>query len=385
MIEFLLNMALLEQILLGLLLLVFLYQLYFYLRYLAVSVSKIKSSNSTAPNFPVSVIICAHNEGDNLQNFLPSILQQDYPEYEVIVVNDESEDNTAEVLARFAQAYPHLHVSFVPKGAQLRSTKKLALTLGIKAAQYEHLLFTDADCRPASPHWIREMVRGFESDRTEIVLGYSPYFVEKRCVNRFIQYDTLFNGLQYMGFALAHQPYMGVGRNLMYKRSTFFEHKGFAGLLGSRAGDDDLFINKIATKKNTAVVCTPESLTWSVPKTSYSAWLLQKERHLSVSPNYRFDTKLHLFFEPFTRALLYGTIIAVGCLSSNWIVWCIAAGLLLLRFITQCTILNVAAAKLHGKHFGLSILFFEIFLPLNNIYLFIRHAVRKRRLKADIW
>ncbi len=388
-IEFLSQFTLVEQILMGLLLAVFMYQLYFYFRHLCAPLRLYrKQAKSFAKTLDVqkgvSVVICAKNEAENLEKFLPAVLEQDYPLFEVIVVNDGSEDNTAEVLAQMALRYPHLHLTFVPCGAQVRSSKKLALTLGLKAAKYDYVLLTDADCYPASKHWIAHVAQGF-TDQAELVLGYGAYEKEKTLVSRFIQYDTLFNGLQYMGLAIAHHPYMGVGRNLAYKKETFFANGGFAGLLGSRAGDDDLFVNKVATRKNTAVVLTRDSLTWSIPKHTYREWLLQKERHLGVSPQYKFRTKFRLFFEPFTRALFYMSVLLAGLLSQNWMVWVAAGGLLLLRWIVQLSVLNVAAHRLRGQWFGLSILFFDIFLPLNNVYLFIRHAIRKKLWNADIW
>ncbi len=403
--EYILALTLLEQILWGLLLIVLVYQCYFYLRHLCAPLRLNRKLNKeqrtlnaerNRQDMGVSIVICAKNEAENLQNFLPAVLEQDYPLYEVIVVNDASEDNTAEVLARFALQYKHLRLTFVPQGAQLRSSKKLALTLGIKAAQYDYILLTDADCRPASKDWITHMMMGFiEEPRaksqesrphtTEIVLGYGAYCKEKTLVNRFIQYDTLFNGLQYMGLAIAHHPYMGVGRNLAYRKDTFFAHKGFAGLLGSRAGDDDLFVNKIATATNTQVVLTQESTTWSIPKHSYREWLLQKERHLGVSPQYKWGTKLRLFFEPLTRALFYASLIAICLLAPHWIWWAVAGGVFLLRLLVQLAVLNTAAYRLRGQWFGLSVIFFDIFLPLNNIYLFIRHALRKRLYGTEVW
>ncbi len=404
-IDYILQLTLLEQILLGVLGLVVVYQFYFYIRHLCAPLRLNRKQNAAlrtkdkehrtrnadyrTQNVGVSVVICAKNEEENLQRFLPAVLEQDYPLYEVIVVNDGSEDNTSEILARFAQKYKHLRLTFVPCGAQLRSSKKLALTLGIKAAQYDYILLTDADCRPASKHWIEHMMMGFaqesEAKTTEIVLGYGAYDKEKTLVSRFIQYDTLFNGLQYMGLAIAHHPYMGVGRNLAYRKDTFFAHKGFAGLLGSRAGDDDLFVNKIATPHNTQVVLTRSSLTWSEPKHTYREWLMQKERHLGVSPQYKWGTKFRLFFEPLTRALFYAGMIVAGVCSTNWLVWAIAGGLLLARLVLQLSVINVAARRLKGQWFGLSVLFFDIFLPLNNIYLFIRHAIRKRLWGTEVW
>ena len=145
---------------------------------------------------------------------------------------------------------------FVPREARVMSTKKLALTIGVKAAHYDYLLMTDADCRPESRNWIREMMSGFicGGEQIEVVLGYGAYFEKNTLLSSLINYDTLFIGLQYLGMAAAGYPYMGVGRNLAYKKDTFFKNHGFRGLLNERSGDDDLFVNKVTTRYNTAIV-----------------------------------------------------------------------------------------------------------------------------------
>jgi len=264
-----------------------------------------------SPFPPVSVIVCARNEADNLRHYLQALTCQKYPEFEVIVVNDGSEDDTQLVLEQSAKLFHNLRLTFVPHDAWVRSSKKLALTLAAKAAKYDYLLLTDADCRPESPRWIEEMMRGFSNPETEVVLGYSGYFSENSFVNRLIQYDTVFSALTYLGHALSRHPYMGVGRNLAYKKETFFRHNGFAGTLSQRAGDDDLFVNKIANRHNTEVVLTPDSYTWSVPKRTFAEWRIQKYRHLSVAPSYRLSTRLRLTAEPLIRGLWYASFIAL--------------------------------------------------------------------------
>lgn len=192
----------------------FIHQIYFYLRYLRLG-GKVTSKADSDVQLPaVSVIVCAHNEYDNLQDYLSILLEQDYPCYEVIVVDDSSEDGSDLLLERWSRQYGNLYHTFVPRGARVLSNKKLALTIGIKAAHHDYLLLTDADCRPESKIWIREMMQGFANQQTEVVLGFSPYFEKSNLLNHLIGYDTLFNGLQYMGMARAGKPYMGVGRNL---------------------------------------------------------------------------------------------------------------------------------------------------------------------------
>lgn len=360
----------------------FLHQVYFYLRYIRKGAKKSTTSHipEETKNLPgVSVVVCAHNEEINLKSYLHTLLNQDYPTFEVIVVDDESEDNTYTILEQYRQQSNRLYHTFVPRGARVISSKKLALSIGIKAAKYNYILLTDADCRPESRHWIREMMGGFQNEKTEIVLGFSPYFEKKGLLNRLIGYDTLFNGLQYMGMARAGKPYMGVGRNLAYKRSTFFSTNGFKGLLGNQAGDDDLFINRVATRHNTNVICNRESIIWSEPKTTWREWFHQKRRHLSVSPHYRTSSKLRLFLEPFSRGMLY-----VGVLSS--VIWgsieiiSVALTLFLLRFLTQLILINVASHRLGMKGYGLGIIFYDIILPLIVLYIMVTQKWQKKPL-----
>ena len=391
---------------------VFIAQLYFYLRYMTGALRAIRKAKkeqlAIADQKTVtdtsqfekgcSVIICARNEKFNLEHYLQTLLVQDYPLFEVIVVDDESEDGTREVIERYINLDSRVRMTFVPKNARVGSTKKLALTLGAKAARYDYLLLTDADCRPESPRWISEMMNGFSHPRTDVVLGFGAYFQEKSAVNRFIQFDTLFNGLHYLGAAVCGHPYMGVGRNLAYRKEAFFQCGGFSNLMTLRAGDDDLIVNKMANKTNTEVVCTPESITWSMPETSLKAWLHQKRRHLSVSPNYRRDSKTRLFFEPFTRGLFYllaialttiGISLLAGETVSNTMpvsatvlgIWIVSAtaSLFLLRLMTQLLVLNISAHRMGQRLFGLSVVWYDICLPLISLYMLATQPMYDKR------
>ena len=376
-------MDIVEWTLLGLLGVLFIVQVYWYGRYMAAvsrkvrkgTKDKVQGTKEDAPG--VTVILCAHNESENLSHYLQALLTQDYPTYEVIVVDDGSEDSTREVVERYMTQDPRVHMTFVPYGARVGSTKKLALTLAAKAAQYEYLLLTDADCVPESNRWISTMMAGFEEvqgDKVQgtkdIVLGFSPYFEEKGFVNRLVRFDTLFNGLHYLGAALCGHPYMGVGRNLAYRKSLFFESGGFTHLMTNRAGDDDLFVNHVATKQNTAVVVNPEAYTWSLSKKTIKEWWQQKRRHLSVSPNYKPVTKFRLTLEPLTRGLFYAAVLAAVVGYGFQVTGLIALGLFLLRWIIQTAIINISARRMGLKRFGmLSVLWFDISLPLVNLWM----------------
>ena len=372
-----------DYILLGALAFLFFAQVYFYARYMAAPARKIrrdKKSPITNDQSPiaegVSVILCAHNESYNLSQYLQSLLTQDYPEYEVIVVDDGSEDDTRAVIERYMNRDPRLHMTFVPCGARVGSTKKLALTLAAKAAQYDYLLLTDADCRPESNQWIREMMKGF-SNSTSIVLGFGAYFYDKGHLNRLVRFDTLFNGLHYLGAALCGHPYMGVGRNLAYRKDFFFESGGFTHLMANRAGDDDLFVNHVANRENTAVVVSRDSIVWSPAKTTMREWWQQKRRHLSVSPSYRRATQFRLTLEPLSRGLFYALVLGIVIwqailnnfqLSTFNLQLLIALGLFLTRWILQTAILNVSAKRMGLHRFNMfTVLWFDIALPLVNL------------------
>jgi cellulose synthase/poly-beta-1,6-N-acetylglucosamine synthase-like glycosyltransferase len=374
------SFSLIELIAFGLIIIAFIYQLYFYFRYINGVLSLRKKIRKNKISFipeqpPVSVIICAKDESDNLRKFLPFVLHQDYPDFEVIVINDGSTDQTDTLLNNLSVEYPNLRTTFVPVGASNISTKKLGLTLGIKAAKNELLLFTDADCMPEDKMWIARMIRNFDKE-TEFVLGYGAYFHKKGFLNRLITYDTLLIGLQYMGMAIKHKPYMGVGRNMAYRKKTFFEHKGFASNLYLSSGDDDLLVNEAGNRRNTRVEIAPDSITWSEPNTTYKGWMYQKERHLSVSKYYKSSGKFRLFFEPFTRGLFYLAFILI--MVFGHLITLISAGVLfLIRLSVQLTIINRSSIHFGGRKYLFTLPIFDVFLPLVNLYCL---TFRKKKL-----
>jgi len=367
------SFSLFELIVFGLLCLAFIYQLYFYIRYmngvlrLRSNIKKNKISYLTEQP-PISVIICSKDEAANLRQFLPFILKQEYPDFEVIVINDGSTDETRMLLENLSQEYPNLRSTFVPVGANNLSTKKLGLTLGIKAAKNELLLFTDADCMPEDNTWIARMARNFTPE-TEFVLGYGAYFQKKGFLNRLITFDTLFIGLQYMGMAITGKPYMGVGRNLAYRKETFFVHKGFASTLHLISGDDDLLVNKSSNSTNTRVEIAPDSITWSEPNKTFKDWFYQKERHLSVSSYYSALSKFRLILEPLSRGLFYLAFI-LSLVFGNFITLAATGVLFLTRYIIQLVILNRSAKYFGDRKYILALPVLDIFLPLVNLYIF---------------
>lgn len=345
------------------------YYLYFYLR-----IAFLKVEDKKNEQFPVSVIICAKDEAQNLEDFLPAVLEQDYPDFEVIVVNDGSEDETGDVLKRFDIKYKNLYVTTIPKNNKFRQGKKLAVTIGLKAAKNEWVLLTDADCEPVSKNWISKMQANFK-ENTEIVLAYGGYFKRKGFLNKLIRFDTLFIAMQYFTFAKAGIPYMGVGRNLAYRKSVFFKNKGFASHLKLKSGDDDLLVNKIARKKNTAIELSPESFTRSVPETNFSSWYYQKKRHLSTGKYYRFKHKFILGLEIFSRFLFYLSFITGLIYTHLWLYFTAA---FFVRLIIQLINFYAAAVKFKESNVFYFGIIFDFILPLIN-FIIILSTIRLRK------
>lgn len=319
---------------------------------------------------PLSVVISARNESENLRKFLPSILEQDYPEFEVIVINDGSTDESEDLLSALEEKYPNLYHSFTPDTARYVSRKKLSLTLGIKASKYDWLVFTEANCTPASNQWLRLMARNF-TPRTEIVLGYSGYERGKGCLHRRVSFDSLFTSLRYLGFALAGKPYIGIGRNLAYRKELFFNVKGYSNHLNLQRGEDDLFINQISNENNTRVETDINSTVRMQPVEYYKDWKEEKVSYMATARFYKGSQRLLLGFETLSRLLFYATCvagIALGILHLHWLVAGIAFLLWLLRYVVQAVIINKTATEMgDNRHYYLTLPLFDILRPLQSL------------------
>ncbi len=268
---------------------------------------------------PVSIIIAARNESDNLYENLPYLLQQNYPEYEIIVINNQSIDDSAYLLNAFTQQFENVRVIEVNRSQHIKPGKKLPLTLGIKGAKYEHLLFIDADCKPTSNTWIKSMASNFVTGK-ELVIGYGPYSKEKGFLNRVIRFDTSWIAVSYFSMALAKLPYMGVGRNMAYTKTLFNSVNGFKSHYSLPSGDDDLFIQEAAKKRNYAINLDQHSYSYSSPHSTWSGWIRQKTRHYSTSNHYSRFKKIMLGVYPASLLLvLFSFIVLMFDADFRWL------------------------------------------------------------------
>tara|TARA_R110002049_G_scaffold993_11_gene7287 strand:- start:73795 stop:74907 length:1113 start_codon:yes stop_codon:yes gene_type:complete len=337
-----------------------------------------KQKKETTINIPVSVIICAKNEAENLKNFLPSIIGQDYPNFEIVLINDASCDDTLEVMEAFASKNSNIKIVDVKNNEAFWGNKKYALTLGIKASKNEHLLFTDADCKPVSKHWITEMSSLFNNKKS-VVLGYGKYTkTNKSFLNKLIRFETVITAIQYFTFAKFDMPYMGVGRNLAYTKDTFFKANGFINHIKVRSGDDDLFVNQVATKNNTAVCISENSFTESLPKNSFSDWIKQKRRHISTAKHYKQKHKVLLALLYIFQFLFWGLAFVLLITLHHWV---IVLALLFIKIIIQYIIIGISAKKLGEKDLLFLIPFLEVFLIATHLTIFIKNLIAK----PDYW
>lgn len=339
---------------------------------------KEKKEGPSREQEPVSVVICAKNEAQNLQKNIPLYFSQNYPNYQIVVVNDCSVDESEDILDEFEKKYPNLHVVNLKEDEIKEHDKKLALTLGIKGAKYDCMLLTDADCVPANENWISSMVRNFDS-KTEIVLGFGAFKKSDGLLNKLIRFDAYFVALQYLSYSLAKLTYMGVGRNLAYRKSLFFKHKGFASHYHIQSGDDDLFINGAATKSNTKIEFSSNSFTYSEPKKTFKTWVNQKKRHITTAKYYQATHKFLLGLFSFTTFLFYGIFTAL--LIMQFQVYLVLA-VFITRMFTQMIIFRKSMVKLEQKDLWWLAIVYEILLLLFYPFIFVSNIfVKKHKWK----
>lgn len=334
--------------------------LYYWLVFVRMAVHKEKSV--TRGSQGVSIVICSRDGYAHLKENLPYVLDQDHPDFEVVVVNNNSDDDSAYLLARMAEEYPRLKIVEIRQNLNFFSGKKFPLSIGIKSAHHDLILLTDADCRPVTRKWLAGMQQAFQGS-TDIVLGYGGYKRSRGLLDKLIRFDAVQIAVQYFSFALAGIPYMGVGRNMAYRKSLFFENRGFISHYNISSGDDDLFINRVANKRNTKVVIDPDSFTMSEPKKTFSSWILQKRRHLSTGVFYRWQHKFLLGLYSLSSALFYALLIWLLCIDYNIL---LVLALFFLRFSSQLFIFRKCMIRLNEKGLWIFVPFMEILILLIN-------------------
>ena len=333
-------------------------QIFYYLFFFVRLVFYKPKPNTTLHTHPVSVIICARDEAANIsKNLMGSLVQEYSTTHEIMVVDDNSFDDSKYLLEELQKTYSLLNIIELKQEAKHITGKKFPLSMGIKAAKHEILLLTDADCVPASEFWIEKMQESYD-DGTEIVLGYGAYHKKKGLLNKMVRWETFHTALQYFTYALAGIPYMGVGRNLSYKKTIFFRHKGFAAHNNIPSGDDDLFINTAATKTNTKINIDPDTFTLSNPVNTWAQWMKQKNQHYTTSKYYKPLHKFLLGLYSFSHFIFF-PLLMISLIVFSW-QWALLV--FSLRFLTQAFVFYPAMKKLNEKDLYPLFLFFDVWM-----------------------
>ena len=360
-----------------------LYQLILYGRIYHNNKKKIDTNNYPS----LSVIITVKEFPQKLNRNLPYILNQDYPNFEVIIVNENLNEETNKELINLEQTYKNLYHTFIPDSTRYISTKKLALTLGIRASHYDWLVFTEIDSHPISNQWLKKMSRNF-TDGTDIVIGYSNYEKKKGEFTRYITFDTLLFSMRYLGSALLKCPYTGFGRNLCYRKNLFNESKGFSSYLQLQRGEDDLFINATASSTNTKVETSPESVIKIEVPENHQTWKEEKLSYAITSHFYKGSSKYFMGFESCIRYIFLFSFVVSITLSiheSNWIITSVISFLFILIGTITLVTINQTARTLNERYFYFSVPLYLFLLPIRNLnYKFHRTFGNKKEYMRKI-
>ena len=359
--------------------------LYFWGLFSRLAFFKKKNYDNNEPKYePVSVIVCAKDAYEYLVDLVPRILSQDYPDFELVIVNDCSTDETTDYLKLLIDQRPDINVVSLTQSLNFFHGKKFPLSMGIKSAKHDLLLLTDADCLPENDQWIKGMVSAYHKD-TEVVLGYGPYFTRKGLLNKLIRFDTLYTAIQYLSMALAKMPYMGVGRNLSYHRELFYKNKGFTSHYNIPSGDDDIFISQVANKNNTRIFIDPNCRVESEPKHSFGSWIRQKRRHYSTANMYKPLTNRILGLLLTSRLFYYASAATLFCISPAFycntgcpVCYAAIGACMLLHYISMDWIYIKSAKQLGEKRLYLFFTpLYDIFFTIFTTLLGLRNTISK--------
>lgn len=334
-----------QLILISILIVTFICQIVYLVYYSSVAKHKIENSNELEP---VSVIVIVGNNAQYIEQGLPMLLEQEYPEFEVIVVNDCGGTEIDMELRKLARAYKNLRFTTIKRDVLFNHSRKIPLNIGIKAAKYENVIITDVDAQPTNEKWLSCMSQGFTN--ADLVIGYTGMDVEKGLVNKYIRCSRFASSIRFLSAAIAQRPYKGIYNNIGYKKDLYFSHRGYTHLRMS-IGEDDLFVQKVARHSAPQVVVTPRA----TMRQSYSGglkwwWNEQKYRTYSFR-YYPRSVKVRTFVDLFTRALFFKSVFAIATLATlgfieNYYVWIGTALLLVLRELILLLTVSKIARKL---------------------------------------
>ncbi len=328
---------------------------------------------------PVSVVLTARNDANWLKENLVYLLEQDYPNFEVVVVDYLSQDDTQFVLKLLKDYYPHLKVVPFKEDVNLFQGKKYPLSIGIKSAKNDILLLADPDCTPNNMQWLRGMVKGYAASGTQIVLGYCGLKRTKTLLGVMQQYDNLAYSTHYLGSALLGHPYTGTGRNLSYRRQFFFRQGAFIRHYNVAAGSDDLFVYQNADKQNTAICITPDALLTTEPQKTFAQWHHLRLERVATRNWHSVASRLSEDILPLANIVFYAA--AVMLLARAGSPWGVALIALLLKWAWQIVAMAQPARRFDAGLVYLAAPLLEIYFIIANTILILIPLPNNRKFK----
>ncbi|MBR4739143.1 MAG: glycosyltransferase [Bacteroidales bacterium] len=339
--------------------------------------SRVKGENEPTP--PVSVVLTARNDAAWLKENLVYLLEQDYPDFEVVVVDYLSNDDTEFVLKLLKDYYPHLKVVPFKEDVNLFQGKKYPLSIGIKSAKNDILMLADPDCTPKNLLWLRGMVRGFMKEGTQVVLGYCGVKRTKTLLGCLQQYDALAYGAQYLGSALLGHPYTGSGRNLSYRRSFFFRQGAFIRHYDVADGSDDLFVYQNADRKNTSICIDSDACLMAEPRKHFYQWHDDRRHRVATRNRHRLSDRLCESLPGWMNILFYAA--AVLLVLRGMLPWIAVLAALLIKWAWQIFSFSRLTKRFEGGHVHFAAPLFEIYFAIANTILILLPLPNNRKFK----
>lgn len=345
----------------------------------------------------VSILVYSHNEAESLARNLPVLLSQNYPNYEVIVLDDNSRDGTQDVLTMMDQRSDRFFHSRIDEKARAMSHRKLAVLLGTKAAHYDLILMTHAECLPSSADWVGNMVRHFANPAVEIVLGPVVYERRSNFLSRFCEFDLLQRLLMMLGITLSVKPFAGWGQNLAFRKSTFYANRsqGFQRHLKIQPGEDDLFVADVAREGNVAVEFQSASVVSDQSKPLFLSWSMERLNRGFTSRLYSWNSAIVKLVDYLTRYLtvvpgwalivytLYNVLLAEGVHKMSLVVLLavliallVRAGLMIYTFWGSAKVLK------QRPMLGWPVLL-ELYMPLVDLWFRVKALIHKKRFSVS--
>jgi len=333
-----------------------------------------KPQQVTAKRLSVSVIVCAKNDAERVKELVPVLAAQNYPDFELVLIDNASSDDTLDIFEAFEKQYRNIRLVKVENNEAFWGNKKYALTLGMKAAGKDYLLFTDANCYPTAPDWITHMASQFTMSKT-IVLGYSAYEkVKGSFLNKIIRFDAVHGATQRFAWAALGRPFTADGRNLAYKKDEFFKRNGYINHMNIRTGEDALFVNDAATKKNTTLCYTPESFTYTKARKTFKSWAKDKRKAAFTASFFKPFDRIQLKTFIFLQAAFFILLIVLLVLQFNWMY---IAPAVMVRYMAGWVTMAQSAKRLNEKDAAYWYPVMEIILIFTQLYVYIANFTSK--------